>query len=719
MEVETILNANVESRKLRRHILSAHAISRKEQRRLSCSEIESALSHGTRQPIDDGCWEYKFGGIIAIVDPTDSIVLTVYPESGYGIDIDKVVITEETEDQHRRSCRFLREKEKWTSHTVAVIDQSGSMRKMDIDEGVTRSDLVWLTLAIDVVYNGINSGDRKVTDVLSVISMKDNASIMIDRMPFDWILYNKIIGIMKTEKPSNGGKFIPALDLVQDYLLWNRSRNCALSLLFLSDGKPSDNFKTGKGSNNHIQGEHFKSMKKQMTPPIERLASFLGKRLNMCFFAIGPESSDDFGILEHMSNQAKEYECSVIYQPASLKAGVLSTALRKMSTTTTNTMTTISDIPKSFTFRDFIKMKQTDVGSPSLTDTWEVFEKSEIVKMEYRKDRGFVSTSEVFSHPLATGIAWETRWFGEGKERLAKELREIGPCRFNFVGLPMVLKASITVSNTTEVDTKEFHKSFCKSQIKAEEFAKKFNEAASLLPIPVPRIEFLPCWVYGITQKDSGKKQYFLVEPQLDIAQYVKFNDNAGSIYNSTSSPQLNSTTGSQFKFKAIPPTMDQFLPSLDAVTEESDEDSFDDRISNNKNCRGEVVDTIYTPLLLEEQIAACNVMQAFSCFSFWISSRKYLVCDLQGNCIKDTCPPVYRLTDPVIHTSGKHLDFLKEKYGTAPRFGRTDRGQDGIEDFFQTHTCSKLCKMLQSRRLRQPYHNVPNKTQRGMTESS
>ena len=91
--------------------------------------------------------------------------------------------------KHKLDCRsLLRDKRRWTSHTVAVIDQSGSMRAADIDKSVTRSDLVWLTLAVDVVKYGLESGERKATDVLSVVFMKDSATVVIDRQPFDWIL---------------------------------------------------------------------------------------------------------------------------------------------------------------------------------------------------------------------------------------------------------------------------------------------------------------------------------------------------------------------------------------------------------------------------------------------------------------------------------------------------------------------------------------------------
>eukprot|EP00658_Telonema_sp_P-2_P080127 TRINITY_DN7907_c0_g2_i1.p1 TRINITY_DN7907_c0_g2~~TRINITY_DN7907_c0_g2_i1.p1 ORF type:complete len:412 (-),score=30.26 TRINITY_DN7907_c0_g2_i1:90-1325(-) len=73
------------------------------------------------------------------------------------------------------------------------------------------------------------------------------------------------------------------------------------------------------------------------------------------------------------------------------------------------------------------------------------------------------------------------------------------------------------------------------------------------------------------------------------------------------------------------------------------------------------------------------DVPQAFSHWSFRWSRGRMLVCDLQG---------VFRnsefvLTDPVIHSTKKG------------QYGRTDRGQKGIDNFFLTHTCNALCQAL------------------------
>ena len=69
------------------------------------------------------------------------------------------------------------------------------------------------------------------------------------------------------------------------------------------------------------------------------------------------------------------------------------------------------------------------------------------------------------------------------------------------------------------------------------------------------------------------------------------------------------------------------------------------------------------------------RVMQALSHFSYHVSSGQFLLCDLQG--------AVYRhelvLTDPVVLSRNG-------------RFGPTDLGSEGMENFFHWHTCTDYC---------------------------
>ena len=84
------------------------------------------------------------------------------------------------------------------------------------------------------------------------------------------------------------------------------------------------------------------------------------------------------------------------------------------------------------------------------------------------------------------------------------------------------------------------------------------------------------------------------------------------------------------------------------------------------------------------------DIPQAFSHFTHLYTGRRQLVCDLQG--VLSFPPasgktPLFEFTDPVIH--------YVSRTGRKNVFGRTDRGKKGIHDFFKTHECTELCRML------------------------
>lgn len=75
-----------------------------------------------------------------------------------------------------------------------------------------------------------------------------------------------------------------------------------------------------------------------------------------------------------------------------------------------------------------------------------------------------------------------------------------------------------------------------------------------------------------------------------------------------------------------------------------------------------------------------CKFLQAFSHFTFHKSKGSVLVVDLQGTFTKDA---IY-LTDPAIHSNTEYYSF-----------GKTDRKQLGVAEFFRSHECNKFCTML------------------------
>jgi len=81
------------------------------------------------------------------------------------------------------------------------------------------------------------------------------------------------------------------------------------------------------------------------------------------------------------------------------------------------------------------------------------------------------------------------------------------------------------------------------------------------------------------------------------------------------------------------------------------------------------------------------EVAQAFSHFSYVVSGKKRLVCDIQG--VYDKRANLMRISDPVVHYYNRRKEHRRCVHG------RTDLGWEGIDKFFSTHECSELCKLV------------------------
>lgn len=73
------------------------------------------------------------------------------------------------------------------------------------------------------------------------------------------------------------------------------------------------------------------------------------------------------------------------------------------------------------------------------------------------------------------------------------------------------------------------------------------------------------------------------------------------------------------------------------------------------------------------------NGPPAFAHYTYHITRGEMLVCDLQGIRKVDG----YLFTDPAIHHATKGPNF----------YGPTDLGNAGIQQFFDSHVCSRLCE--------------------------
>lgn len=83
------------------------------------------------------------------------------------------------------------------------------------------------------------------SDLVTIIEMRDEAEVHPEILmePITWDLYNKVVDLAYDPRRGKGhGNYVPALQKAAKLLEDNQSEEQALSILFLSDGKPSDGY---------------------------------------------------------------------------------------------------------------------------------------------------------------------------------------------------------------------------------------------------------------------------------------------------------------------------------------------------------------------------------------------------------------------------------------------------------------------------------------------
>ena len=161
-------------------------------------------------------------------------------------------ISPEQQKQENKHRQFLRSNPGSISeHIVCVIDQSGSMKKSDMPGARNRSMAVFASILLDVLLNSIVSGQGDSDDVLTLIDMREDATVLLDREPLDVVTYNKIVAMMTEVQPGGQGYFIPALEKLYEILVHDSKQGLEhkVHVMFLTDGRPSDRF---VGEDSHI-----------------------------------------------------------------------------------------------------------------------------------------------------------------------------------------------------------------------------------------------------------------------------------------------------------------------------------------------------------------------------------------------------------------------------------------------------------------------------------
>ena len=116
------------------------------------------------------------------------------------------------------------------------------MRRDDVNGARCRSDGVWTCIAREYIKKELEKNCRGPRDFVSVVLMGETARTFVKCEPTTLHLYNKLVDMREwsVERPRGPGNYMPALDEAWRLLNINTCGSCALSLLFFSDGKPSD-----------------------------------------------------------------------------------------------------------------------------------------------------------------------------------------------------------------------------------------------------------------------------------------------------------------------------------------------------------------------------------------------------------------------------------------------------------------------------------------------
>jgi hypothetical protein len=317
-----------------------HGQERREERNIQKIDLQHARRYGMEEDNNrNGRMKYTYGGIVFIYDPVRNREVTTFrsndhasPTSGT-LCVPPVHLSRKQEylskgmiTRYRENLRLVHSrKDKWVSHTVLIIDMSGSMRRDDVNGARCRSDGVWIALARDFIGRQLETKRASIFDVVSVILMQEDSKVLYECFPIDWTLYCGFVENREWDKirPSGPGNYLPALELAERLLGKNPCGSCALSLMFFSDGKPSD------------RGPFVEKM--------GAIASKFGRRLTVCCIGMA-DDTEDFSTLRAMVAEADSFGALASFNKPSLSTDSLSNIITSLVTSLASSKTEMTDL---------------------------------------------------------------------------------------------------------------------------------------------------------------------------------------------------------------------------------------------------------------------------------------------------------------------------------------------------------------------------------------
>ena len=513
---------------------TSHGRARRELRDITKHDLQTAIKHGTKTRAKtvrgEKRWKFEYGGIVYITDSACTKEITSYWRE---VQIQPANITVKMEEEHRAAVKTLREDPHLvTTHSIIVVDQSGSMRESDVKGFTSRSRAAYGTLALDYIAEQLyQRGDDYLIDAVTIIEMNDTGTILFDRVPLDWILFNELLKRQGRSKPRSHGNYNKSLQLAQKVIndeiaLLNELEEDdlpAFMLVLLSDGKPSD-MKKGEP--------------KERRDMLTEMARTLKSKLTVFGMGIGALGSE-FKELNELVVTAKEHgatDSNFIHaglSTASMGEG-LSSMATSMTTTRTALLTVSNAKPKTEKSYTLSKHKLSKDREQRVVTR-------KVSRWRYDRDqekkKGDPWAQQKMKDHDAKGFTVEVHPFARGAERLAYRFHEIKKDgnQMKRAGRMMVAKESRYIED--EGDKETFHEQFCRAQLKALKLSEIFNSAVRKAPMlqptvdeiaKPPRLTFLKCRVYEYCD-DEDNVCGLLVEDFL-MGKFTKFNCNNGYV---------------------------------------------------------------------------------------------------------------------------------------------------------------------------------------------
>ena len=498
---------------------SEHGRARRELREVPKICLQSAVKHGIKTSGHPDPrtglprWKYTFGNVIYVTDHTSGMEVTCYKES---VSIMAAPISNEMIERHQYVKRIINEEPHMcTSHFVVIVDQSGSMKKSDVNAFRNRSQAAYGCLALDCVAEQLVQVDDSMNagiDTFTLIEMNDDATIIFDREPFDWILFNKILKRQTESKPRSHGNYGPSIETAKKIIRQELDKLEGVdeedlpgfALILLSDGKPSDT------------DDYDKSTR---ISNIIDLCQALKDKMRFFGMGIGADGTD-FSELKCLSDTANIYGGNGEFNHAGLSAANLgdgfSTIASSMSTMRSGLLSKSDDEAQKYDeAKPIVPLKERQSFTKSIDESFKVVlrdvSRCKLNLKQWEEDRSnnntwyvvpMISNKKATGFAIAFDFAMDNVAFGKGTERLAYRFQEVD-CTGKLIGKLLVAKETKGVHD--ERKKFGFHEHFCRIQITAAVFAEQFNHATRKTPSlkpkdpddPMPpKIEFAKCSVY-------------------------------------------------------------------------------------------------------------------------------------------------------------------------------------------------------------------------------